>query len=474
MRSNGVVATSISQGRAVSTESETGSAPGIRTVVASSVIGTVVEWFDFFAYSTAAAMVFNVLFFPQYDSVVGTILAFGGIAVGYFGRPLGSIFFGHFGDRIGRKAMLVVSLFTMGGATFLIGLMPTYATIGIAAPAILLTLRFLQGFALGGEWGGAVLLVVEHAPPRRRGFFASFPQVGLAIGLSLATLTYLALVQLPPAQFQSWGWRIPFLLSAILVFVGMVIRLKITETPQFEALRQRGGQVKLPFVETLRTHGGQVALCALTFGTIGGVFYALFTFSVTYGKDFIGQSTNLMLAVSTLCAAVSVIGLPIAGHLADRFGVRAVFCSGVVVTIVTAFPAFWLIDSGSTVWLTLGYLLITVGFCGSYGTLGLLYAQAFDVSVRYTGISLGIGLGTIIGSAFVPIIYLELLDTFGGSWAISAYLVLTGIVAVATSIGLTRRNGFGDDAEGSSEVDVVPCTRRLISRPGLSNSRPHR
>jgi MFS family permease len=419
-------------------ESRSGSS--IRTIVSSSVIGTVVEWFDFFAYSTAAAMVFNVLFFPQYDPLVGTILAFGGIAVGYFGRPLGSIFFGHFGDRIGRKAMLVVSLFTMGGATFVIGLLPTYEAIGVAAPIILLSLRFLQGFALGGEWGGAVLLVVEHAPPGRRGYYASFPQVGLAIGLSLATLTYLALVQLPEAAFQAWGWRVPFLLSAVLVIVGMVIRLKITETPQFEALRERGGQVKVPIVETLRSHGRQVVLCALTFGTIGGVFYALFTFSVTYGTQFVGQSTNTMLAVSTLCAAVSVLGLPAAGRLADRHGVRKVFCGGVAVTILTAFPAFRLIDTGSTALLTIGYLLITIGFCGSYGTLGVLYAQAFDVSVRYTGISLGIGLGTIVGSAFVPIIYLELLDVFGGSWAISVYLVATGALAIATAIGLTRRD----------------------------------
>lgn len=423
-------------------------APGIRTIVASSVIGTTVEWFDFFAYSTAAALVLNALFFPDFDPLVGTILAFGGIAVGYFGRPLGSIVFGHFGDRIGRKRMLVVSLVTMGAATFAIGLLPTYAILGVSAPLLLMLLRFIQGFALGGEWGGAVLLVVEHAEPRRRAFLGSFPQMGLALGLTLSTLIFMPLVALPDDAFQSWGWRVPFLISAVLVIIGLFIRLRITETPEFEAVRRAGREVRVPLWETLKTHPAQVVLAALSFAVIGAVFYMLFTFSLTYGTQFIGHEQSEMLTIATVCSLLALIGLPVAGRLADRFGVWRIFAIGSVLSIVLAFPAFWLIDTGSLVGAYAAYIATTVGFCATYGTLGVLYAQAFDVRIRYTGMSLALGIGTIIGSAFVPMIYLELLDIFdGGSWAIALYMVIAGIVTLVSSTllqALNRRRGVAD------------------------------
>ncbi|MGO2933661.1 MFS transporter [Microbacterium sp.] len=417
-------------------------APGIRTIVASSVIGTTVEWFDFFAYSTAAALVLNALFFPDFDPLVGTILAFGGIAVGYFGRPLGSIVFGHFGDRIGRKRMLVISLVTMGAATFAIGLLPTYEVLGIAAPLLLMALRFVQGFALGGEWGGAVLLVVEHAEPRRRAFLGSFPQVGLALGLTLSTLIFIPLVALPGDAFESWGWRIPFLISAVLVLVGLFIRLRISETPEFEAMRSAGDQARVPLWETLKTHTAQVILAALSFAVIGAVFYMLFTFSLTYGTEFIGHGQSEMLTIATVCSLLALVGLPLAGWLADRYGVWRVFAIGTVISIVLAFPAFWLIDTGSIVAAYVAYIATTVGFCATYGILGVLYAQAFEVRIRYTGMSLALGIGTIIGSAFVPVIYLELLNVFQSSWAIALYMVVAGVVTlIASSLlqALTRR-----------------------------------
>lgn len=407
--------------------------PGIKTIATSSLIGTTVEWFDFFAYSTAAALVFNALFFPEYDPLVGTILAFGGIAVGYFGRPLGSIFFGHFGDRIGRKTMLVASLMVMGGATFAIGLLPTYAQIGVAAPLLLMVLRFVQGFALGGEWGGAVLIVVEHAPPKQRGLYGSIPQIGLALGLTLSTLSFLALNQLPDAAFESWGWRVPFIASAGLVILGLVIRLKISESPEFEALREEGKEVRLPIADTLQTHAREVALAALSFAAVGAVFYMLFTFSLTYGTEYLDHSRGQMLTIATLCSLISLVGLPVAGHLADRHGARAVFGFGALATCVVAFPAFWLIDTGSLGLAFLGYVAATFAFCAAYGTLGVLYADAFDVHVRYTGMSLALGLGTLAGSAFVPIIYLELLDTFGGSWSISLYMIGAGLISFLAS-----------------------------------------
>lgn len=429
------------------------SGSSIRTIVGSSVIGTTVEWFDFFAYSTAAALILNGLFFPDYDPLVGTILAFGGIAVGYFGRPLGSIVFGHFGDRIGRKRMLVASLVTMGAATFAIGLLPTYATIGVAAPLLLMVLRFIQGFALGGEWGGAVLLVVEHAPRGRKAFLGSFPQVGLALGLTLSTLIFLPLVALPGDGFETWGWRVPFLVSALLVIIGLFIRMRIAETPEFEAMRQAGREARVPLWETLRTHPAHVILAALSFAVIGAVFYMLFTFSLTYGTEFIGHQRSDMLMIATVCSVLALIGLPIAGHLADRVGVWRVFAFGALLSVAMAFPAFWLIDSGSLAAAYLAYIATTIGFCASYGTLGVLYADAFDVRIRYTGMSLALGVGTILGSAFVPVIYLELLSVFGGSWVIAVYIVVAGLVTLGASTLLhriTRRDRGGDrTAKGS-------------------------
>lgn len=413
--------------------------PSMRTIAFSSLMGTTVEWFDFFAYSTAAALIINSLFFPDYDPIVGTILAFGGIAVGYFGRPLGSIVFGHFGDRIGRKTMLVLSLMLMGGATFAIGLLPTYSQIGVAAPLLLMSLRFVQGFALGGEWGGAVLIVVEHAPARRRGLYGSVPQIGLALGLTLATLIYLGLTQLPDAAFASWGWRVPFLASAALVIIGLLIRMRISETPEFQALQVEGRSSRMPIVDALRTHWREIILAALSFAGIGAVFYMLFTFSLTYGTEYIGFDRGLMLMMATVCSLLSIVGLPIAGWLADTYGARKVFGVGSAAIAVTALPSFWLIDTGNAGLAFLGYLLATIAFCAAYGTLGVLYADAFDARVRYTGISLALGLGTILGSAFVPIIYLELLSTFGGSWAISVYMIVAGAISLAASALLRRR-----------------------------------
>lgn len=432
----------------------------IRTIVASSVVGTTVEWFDFFAYSTAAALILNSLFFPDYDPLVGTILAFGGIAVGYFGRPLGSIVFGHFGDRIGRKRMLVISLVLMGVATFLIGLLPTYAAIGVAAPILLMVLRFVQGFALGGEWGGAVLLVVEHAEPRRRAFLGSFPQVGLALGLTLSTLVFLPLVALPGDAFQTWGWRVPFLISAVLVLVGLFIRLKITETPEFEKMRDAGKAARVPLWETLKTHPGQVILAALSFAVIGAVFYMLFTFSLTYGTQFVGHSQPEMLTIATICSVLALGGLPLAGRLADRFGVAQVFATGTILSVLLAFPAFWLIDTGSLAAAYVAYIATTIGFCATYGTLGVLYAQAFDVRIRYTGMSLALGIGTIAGSAFVPIIYLELLDVFGGSWAIALYMVVAGLVTLVSVSLLHRLTRRSARASASATASVPEGSAR--------------
>lgn len=427
-----------------------GETADVRTVAVASMIGTTVEWFDFFGYATAAALVFGVLFFPEYDPLVGTLLAFGGIAVGYLSRPLGSIVFGHFGDRIGRKSMLVVSLSVMGIATFLIGALPTYAAIGVMAPVLLLTLRFVQGFALGGEWGGAVLMSVEHSPPGRRGYYGSFPQTGVALGLLLATLIFLGLSTLPEEQFMSWGWRIPFLASALLVAFGLYIRLKIIETPAFQRVKETHTEARVPILDTLRTHWKEVILTCLSYLVIGGIFYVIFVFSLTYGTEQLGLERSTMLTLTVFSSAFSFLGLLFFGHLSDKVGRKRTYVAGSLLVIASAFPIFWLINTEVFVLMLLGYLLATVGFCVTYGPMGTLFSEAFDVRVRYTGMSLGLTIGTILGAAFVPIIFTQMLATFGSYWPISVYLIVVSVIsAVAAAALRTSAPSRSEEHEGA-------------------------
>lgn len=422
-----------------------GQTADVRTIALASMVGTTVEWFDFFGYATAAALVFGVLFFPEADPLVGTMLAFGGIAAGYLSRPLGSIAFGHYGDRLGRKTMLVVSLFVMGAATFLIGVLPTYAAIGATAAILLLVLRFIQGFALGGEWGGAVLMAVEHAPAERRGFYGSFPQTGVSLGLLLATLIFLAIEALPEDQLLTWGWRVPFLASALLVALGLYIRLKIVETPAFQRIKESQTEARVPILETLRTHWKEVILTCLSYLVIGGIFYVIFVFSLTYGTEQLGLERSTMLVLTVFSSVFSFFGLLFFGRLSDRVGRKRVYVGGALLVIASAFPIFWLINTEVFVFMLLGYLLATIGFCATYGPMGTLFSEAFDVRVRYTGISLGLTIGTVLGAAFVPIIFTQLLASFGSYWPISVYLIAAGAIS-AVAAALLRTTG-SDEAE---------------------------
>lgn len=428
---------------------DSGQTSDVRTVAVASMVGTTVEWFDFFGYATAAALVFNVLFFPEFDPLIGTLLAFGGIAAGYLSRPLGSIVFGHYGDRLGRKTMLVVSLFVMGLATFLIGLLPTYAAIGATAAVLLVTLRFVQGFALGGEWGGAVLMAVEHAPRDRRGFYGSFPQTGVSLGLLLATLIFLAIEALPEDQLLSWGWRVPFLASALLVAVGLYIRLKIIETPAFQRVKETGTEARIPVLETLRTHTREVILTCLAYLVIGGIFYIIFVFSLTYGTEQLGLERSTMLVLTVFSSIFSFLGLMFFGHLSDKVGRKTVYIGGSLLVIAAAFPIFWLINTEVFLLMLVGYLLATVGFCATYGPMGTLFSEAFGVRVRYTGISLGLTLGTILGAAFVPIIFTQLLASFGSYWPISVYLMAVGAISsIAVALLKTEKPSKTEGVEG--------------------------
>ena len=360
----------------------------LRRVAAASFIGTAIEWYDYFLYGTAAALVFNVLFFPNFEPLAGTLAAFATYAVGFLARPLGGAVFGHMGDRVGRKRMLVITLFIMGTATFLIGCLPTYEAIGVAAPILLVVLRFLQGFAVGGEWGGAVLMAVEHAPEGRRGFFGSWPQLGSPAGLILSTVAFSLVAALPEADFLSWGWRVPFLVSVVLVMVGLVIRLQVLESPAFARMAELEERARVPLAEVVSDHLRTVvvALCAITVG-IGG-FYLYTTFLLSYATAQAGVEQSVILGAVTFAALVELVTILPFAALSDRVGRRPVAAGGALWVAVMSFPLFLAVESGRTplIYLALGVLIL--GGSAHYGVMASFVAELFPTRVRYSGISL--------------------------------------------------------------------------------------
>ena len=420
--------------------------PGaIRKVVVSALIGASIEWYDFFLYGVAAGIVFNKLYFPGSDPVVSTLLAYTTFAVGFVTRPLGGVIFGHFGDKIGRKSMLIITLMIMGVATFLIGLVPTYGQIGIAAPLLLLLLRVLQGIGLGGEWGGAVLMAYEYAPKEKRGFYASLPQVGLAIGLCLASGVVAMLSSLlTDAQFLAWGWRIAFMLSGVMVIVGMYIRLSIKETPEFAAVKARHAELRIPFADMLRRYPGNV-LKGMGARYIDGVFFNVFgVFIIGYLADTIKITrTDALLGVMA-SALVMIVTIPYFGHLSDRIGRPKVYMWGSLVTALASFPAFWLMThSGGNVMLIWLSIIIPFGilYASIYGPEAALFCDLFDAKVRYTGISFVYQFSGIFASGITPIVATALLKTGGGQpWQICLYVLFAGVVSAlcAWLIGRSR------------------------------------
>jgi MHS family shikimate/dehydroshikimate transporter-like MFS transporter len=326
----------------------------MKTVLWASVLGTVVEWYDFLIYGTAAALVFNRLFFPSFAPAAGTLAAFGTYAVGFAARPLGGIVFGHFGDRLGRKTMLMLTMMIMGTGTFLIGCLPTFNQIGIWAPLLLIVLRFIQGFGLGGEWGGAVLMVVEHAPPRRRGLYGSLVQIGFPLGVAASTGIFIPLTTLPADDFLTWGWRIPFLLSVVLVAVGLFVRMRLSETPAFQQMRQAEGLARRPMLEVF-TRVPRTVLIAIgmKISEVAWV-YVLTVFSIVYATTKLGLPRTLILNGIIAGALLELITLPLAGALSDRFGRKPIYLTGVALSIASAFPVFWLLDTRDPVFVVAG------------------------------------------------------------------------------------------------------------------------
>ncbi|MEU4065642.1 MFS transporter [Streptomyces wedmorensis] len=438
--------------------SDTTPRSGIGRIVGASLIGTTIEWYDFFLYGSAAALVFNTLFFPTADPLVGTLIAFITYAIGFAARPLGGIVFGHFGDKIGRKKLLVLSLLMMGGATFAMGLLPTYDSIGVWAPILLTVLRLVQGFALGGEWGGAVLIVSEHGGDKHRGFWASWPQAGAPGGNLLATgvLSLLAAVQSDTA-FQSWGWRIPFLLSGLLVVIGLWIRVSVSESPVFleaqakaEAAAAAGVKEEAPVVEVFKRSWREV-LSAI--GTRFGEnisYYILTSFLLVYVTTHLGLSKSTALNAVLIGSAVHFVTIPLWGALSDRIGRRPVTLVGSAGMAIWAFVFFGLVDSKSFVVITLA---VTAGLLlhgAMYGPQAAFISEMFDTKVRYSGASMGSQLASILAGALAPIIAVELLKDYGSSTPISIYLCAAAVITTIT-VAVTRETLGRDLARNRAE-----------------------
>jgi len=403
----------------------------VRKVIVASLIGTSLEWYDFFIYGTAAALVFNQLFFPTFEPLVGTLLAFTTYAVGFIARPLGGLVFGHYGDRIGRKNVLVVTLLLMGIATFAIGLLPTYATIGVWAPIVLVALRFLQGLGLGGEWGGAVLMTLESGGANRRGLNASWPQVGVPIGLLLANgiLALMGALTDEPA-FLSWGWRVPFLLSGLLVLVGLWIRLTIAESPLFREVEESHTKAGAPIMEVLRHYPKQVLLAIGARVGVDVAFYTFVLFITTYVATYLKLPRNYALNAVLIAAAVQVALIPFFGSLSDRFARRPVYLAGAIGAAVWVFVFFALLDTGQFWLIVLATVVALVFHAAMYGPQAAFISEMFPTKVRYTGASMGYQLAGIIGGALAPIISVALLGRFDSSIAVSVYVLAMLLVTI--------------------------------------------
>ena len=406
----------------------------VRKVALAAMAGSAIEWYDFFIYLTAAALVFGPLYFPGTSEVAGVLASFSTAAVGFVARPVGGILFGHFGDRLGRKPTLVIALLTMGTATTLVGVLPTYATIGVAAPILLFVLRFLQGLAVGGQWGGAVLLATEYAPEDQRGFYGSFAQAGVPVGLLLGNTIFLLISALFGEQaFAAWAWRIPFLFSIVLIAVALYIQLRLEDTPVFRQLEERQhegeeAESRSPVLEVLRDHPKQVLLAGGAFFVVNGGFYVLITGMLDYGTRTLGVSENAMLAAVLISAVVEGIAIVAMSALSDRVGRRPVFMSGAVLLGLWSFPLFWLVNTGSVPFIIVS-LCIAQFFLGMmYGPQAALFSEMFSARVRYSGASIGYQGASVFAGGLAPIIMVWLLETTGTSLSVSFYMFLMAAI----------------------------------------------
>lgn len=426
--------------------------PKMGRLAAAAVFATTLEWFDFLVYATAAALVLGPLFFPSVNPVAGTMASFATFAVGFLARPLGGIIGGHFGDRFGRKPPLVAAMLVMGLATFAIGVLPDYATIGIWAPVLLVIARLVQGLGVGAQWGGAALLLTEHAPVERRGFYGSLVQTGAIFGAVAGNLFFLILTSvLSDAQFTSWGWRIPFLSGLLLVLIGIYVQLRIEDTPVFRELQQQSarsrraaGLAKAPLLESIRRYWIQILQAAGAFFVVNATFYILISGMLDYATKTVGMSRTAILWCVMGAGLTQVVTMPMFGALTDRMGNRkTLYLTGTVLMGLFAFPMFWLVNTGSVV---LVFLSLLIGFtihATMYGPQAALYVEMFPADVRYSGASLGYQFASVFAGGLAPFIMAALLAATGSSWSVSLYIVATAVVtfvAVATIRERYRRD----------------------------------
>jgi metabolite-proton symporter len=416
-------------------------APSLRSsrkVAFASLVGTTIEWYDFFIFGTAAALVFNEVFFPAVDPFTGTLAAFGSFAVGFIARPFGGALFAHFGDRVGRKPMLVWSLLLMGAATLLMGLLPGYAAIGIWAPVLLVILRFAQGLGVGGEWGGAALMAVEHAPDHRRGFYGSWPQVGVPAGLLLGTAAFAVLsATLSDEAFLAWGWRVPFLLSAVLIAVGLWIRLTVSESPVFQETLDAKSASRMPVLEALRTYPKEIALAAGSFVATHSTFYVGSVWLISYATTELDYERTSILNANAALSASDIPMILAFGLLSDYVGRRRMFMVGMGVLALFAVPYFALVGTGN-IWLfLLGGLVVQACRSSVYGPQSAYFAEQFSTRMRYSGSSLAYQLAAIFGG-FAPLICTALVGATGSLYAVAGYVIVLALISLACSYFMTE------------------------------------
>ncbi|WP_028925341.1 MFS transporter [Pseudonocardia acaciae] len=409
----------------------------LRRVGLASAVGTTIEWYDYFIYATAAALIFGSQFFSPLSDASGTLAAFATLGVGFLARPLGGVLWGHYGDRLGRKGMLVASLLVMGLATVGVGVLPTYGQIGVWAPVLLVVCRLLQGLSAGGEWGGAALMAVEHAPDGKRGRYGSFSQVGVPAGLILAQLMFFVINNaMSPAAFNAWGWRLPFLFSIVLVGLGLFIRLRVEESPVFRALRDEQARSRLPLIEVCRQRPKELVLASVSFIANTAIGYVFLAYLLSYGTSVLKVSRNLMLVV-VIVGSVSWATFIVASAIwSDRIGRKPVYLVGSIVLVAWPIPFFLLIDTRSAAWMIIAVIVLTLGLGASYGPQSALFAGMFEPRFRYSGASIAYAVGAVVGGGFAPLIATWLQTNTGTSLSVSAYMIVVGVISLAAVLAI--------------------------------------
>ncbi|MDO5048869.1 MAG: MFS transporter [Actinomycetaceae bacterium] len=447
-----------------------------RRVAVATLVGTTVEWYDFFIYANAVALIFGPLFFDPLsndNAFLGQLIGFATVGISFFFRPLGALVAGHLGDKLGRKIMMVATLILMGAATVLIGLLPTYQSIGMWAPVLLILLRVIQGFSAGGEWGGAALMAVEHAPADKRGWYGGFPQVGVPLGMLTATGVLSVVHAISGDQFNVWGWRVPFLFSIILIVVGMFIRLGVAESPIFEEVAKDDVQLRLPLFKMFKYNGKQLVQGALAFmgnNVVGYMITGGFILAYTSGSNGMGLDQNRMLNIITLASAAWIVTTMFSAWLSDRIGRVRTYQIGFVLNLIWVFPLFMLINTGRWSMIILAILPLTIGLGLTYGPQSAMFAEIFPARVRYSGAGLAYAMGAILGGAFSPLIATYLFGKFNTTLAVSTYLFVFTLIALIGTSTIKDRTGMdlsknANDIPGNIELEAAVESKKVTGTP---------